>query len=106
MQKNILKQMQQMQKKMQQDLSSAQKELEDATVEGVAGGEAVKVVMTGSQVVKSIKISKDAVDPDDMGMLEDLVLVAVNDALDKARDLSSSRMGRVAAGLNLPPGLF
>ena len=101
-QRQILKQMQ----RMQSDLAAAQKELEEATVEGIAGAGAVKVVATGAQVVRSIKISKDAVDPEDVGMLEDLVLVAVNDALDKSRELSSNRMGRVAAGLNLPPGLF
>lgn len=106
MNKNILKQMQKMQQKMQMDLASAQKDLEDAVVEGTAGGGAVKVVVTGAQIAKSVKISKDAVDPEDVETLEDLVLVALNDALEKSRDLSSSRMGRVAAGLNLPPGLF
>lgn len=105
MQKNILKQMQKMQQKMQQDLASAQKELEESTVEGVAGGGAVKIVMTGSQEVKSVKISKDAVDPEDVETLEDLVLVALKDSLEKARNLSNSRMGKVTAGLNLPPSL-
>ena len=84
MQKNILKQMQKMQQKMQQDLASAQKELEESTVEGVAGGGAVKIVMTGSQEVKSVKISKDAVDPEDVETLEDLVLVALKDAMERS----------------------
>ena len=103
---NIMKQVQKMQQKMQADLASAQQDLEKATVEGTAGGGSVKVVVTGSQEVKSIKIAKEAVDPEDVETLEDLLLVAINDALDKSRELSSDRMGRVAAGLNLPPGLF
>lgn len=106
MQRQILKQMQQMQAKMQMDIASAQKELETATVEGVAGGGSVKVVITGGQVAKSVKIAKEAVDPEDVEMLEDLILVALNDGLEKSRDLSSARMNRVASGLNLPKGLF
>lgn len=106
MQKQLLKQMQQMQKKLQSDLANAQKELEESVVEGVAGGGSVKVSMTGDQTVKSVKIDKSAVDPEDVEMLEDLVMVAVNDALEKTRDLSNSRMGKVTAGLNLPPGLL
>jgi len=106
MQKQIMRQMQKMQQKMQTDLATVQKELEEATVEGVAGGGSVKVVMTGQQEIRAVKISKDAVDPEDVEMLEDLVLVAVKDALDKSKALSADRMGRVAAGLNLPPGLF
>ncbi len=97
---------QQMQQKMQADLAEAQRELEDATVEGVSGGGAVRVVMTGQQEIRSVKIAKEAVDPEDLEMLEDLVLVAVKDGLEKSRTLSADRMGRVAAGLNLPPGLF
>lgn len=101
-----MKQVQKMQSKMQNDLAAAEEELANSTVEGSAGGGSVKVVMTGSQVVKSIKLAKEAVDPEDVETLEDLVMIAMNDALDKSRDLSSSRMGRIAAGLNLPPGLF
>ncbi len=97
---------QQMQQKMQADLAAVQEELEGATVEGVSGGGAVQVVMTGQQEISSIKISKEVVDPEDVEMLEDLVLVAVKDALEKSRALSAERMGRLTAGLNLPPGLF
>ena len=103
---NLMKQVQKMQQKMQSDFAAAERELAESTVEGSAGNGAVKVVATGSQEIKSIKISAEAVDPEDIGMLEDLVLVAVNDALDKSRELSSNRMGKIAAGLNLPPGLF
>lgn len=106
MQRQIMKQMQKMQSKMQTGLAEVQKELEDATVEGAAGGGSVKVVMTGQQEIRSVKISKEAVDPEDVEMLEDLVLVAVKDALDKSRALSADKMGRLTAGLNLPPGLL
>ena len=106
MQRQFMRQMQKMQQKMQTDLASVQKELEDATVEGVAGGGSVRVVVTGQQEVRSVKIAKEAVDPEDVEMLEDLVLVAMKDALDKSRSMSADRMNRVAAGLNLPPGLF
>lgn len=106
MQRQIMKQMQKMQSKMQTGLAEVQKELEEATVEGVAGGGSVKVVVTGQQEIRSVKISKDAVDPEDVEMLEDLVLVAVKDALDKSRAMSADKMGRLTAGLNLPPGLF
>lgn len=106
MQRQIMKQMQKMQSKMQTGLAEVQKELEEATVEGVAGGGSVRVVVTGQQEIRSVKISKDAVDPEDVEMLEDLVLVAVKDALDKSRAMSAEKMGRLTAGLNLPPGLF
>lgn len=106
MQRQIMKQMQKMQSKMQTGLAEVQKELEDATVEGVSGGGSVRVVVTGQQEIRSVKISKDAVDPEDVEMLEDLVLVAVKDALDKSRAMSAEKMGRLTAGLNLPPGLF
>lgn len=105
MQKNIMRQMQKMQQKMQTDMAKAQKDLEEATVEGTAGGGAVKVVVTGAQEVKSVKISKEAVDPEDVETLEDLVLTAINNGLDKSRELSTQRMGKVASGLGLPPGL-
>ena len=97
---------QQMQQKMQADLAQVQQELEEALVEGVSGGGSVRVSMTGQQEIQSVKIAKEAVDPEDVEMLEDLVLVAVKDALDKSRALSAERMGRVAAGLNLPPGFL
>lgn len=105
MQKNIMRQMQKMQQKMQTDMAKAQKDLEEATVEGTAGGGAVKVVVTGAQEVKSVKIAKEAVDPEDVETLEDLVLMAINNGLDKSRELSTERMGKVASSLGLPPGL-
>ena len=103
---NIMKQVQKMQQKMQLDFAAAERDMERATVEGSAGNGAVQVVATGAQQIKSIKIAPEAVDPSDIETLEDLVMIAVNDALDKSRDVSSERMNKIAAGLNLPPGLF
>lgn len=103
---NLMRQVQKMQQRMQSDFAAAERDLALATVEGTAGGGSVKVVVTGSQEVKSIKIAPEAVDASDISMLEDLLMIALNNALDKSRELSSNRMGQIAAGLNLPPGLF
>ena len=96
--KNIMKQAQQMQAK----LVKAQEELAKATVEASAGGGAVTAVVTGQQRLVSIKISPDAVDPDDVEMLEDLVLAAVNEAMEKAKELAASQLGAITGGLNIP----
>lgn len=101
MNKNILKQAQQMQAK----LAKAQEELGKATVEASSGGGAVTVVVTGHQQLLSVKIQPDAVDADDIEMLEDLVLAAVNEGMDKARELASKQLGEITGGLNIP-GLF
>ncbi|HXE71736.1 MAG TPA: YbaB/EbfC family nucleoid-associated protein [Candidatus Nitrosotenuis sp.] len=106
MQRQILKQMQKMQEKMQSSLAQVQQELENATVTGEAGGGAVVVTVTGHQEVRSVKIKPEVVDPADVEMLEDLVLVAMREALEKSKALSMEKMNRVASGLNLPPGLF
>jgi len=105
---NMQKMMRQMQK-MQADLERVQAELEDMTVEGTAGGGAITVAVTGHQVVKEIKIQPDAVDPEDVEMLEDLILAAVNDGLRKSRELSASELEKVTGKVNLPgmpPGLL
>ena len=101
MNKNILKQAQQMQAK----LAKAQEELGKATVEASSGGGAVTVVVNGHQQLLSVKIQPDAVDADDVEMLEDLVLTAVNEGMDKARELASKQLGEITGGLNIP-GLF
>ncbi len=98
MNKNLLKQAQQ----MQQRLSKVQEELEQATVEGSAGGGVVKVVATGKLKVQSVEIAPDAVDPSDVEMLQDLVQAAVNEAMDKAQTLAQERMASVTGGLNIP----
>lgn len=104
---NMQKMMKQVQK-MQAELARVQEELGTKTVEGSAGGGAVTVIANGHQEIQQIKIDPDVIDPDDVEMLEDLILAAVNDALRKARELSAEEMQRVTGGLNIPgmPGLF
>lgn len=99
-QMQMLKQVQQMQGR----LAQVQADLENERIESSAGGGAVKAVANGQQ-----KLLKVEIDPDlasDVEMLQDLVVAAVNDALDRARELAAQRMQAVTAGLGLPPGLF
>ena len=98
----MLKQLQQMQAKM----AKIQEELGEKTVTGTAGGGVVEVVANGHQKVLSVNLKPEVVDPADVEMLQDLVLAAVNDAMDKARELASKEMGAVTAGMGLPPGLM
>lgn len=93
--------MQQM-KKMQAEMEKAQQELANTIVQGSAANGIVTVDMTCDQRVKAVKINKDAVDPDDVETLEDLVTVAVNDALTKANDKAQSRMSGVTGGMRIP----
>ena len=88
--KNMMRQMQQMQK----DLAKAQEELGEVTVEASSGGGAVTVTMNGHQKILSINIAKEAVDPEDVEMLQDLIMGAINEASEKAQELSNSRMGK------------
>ena len=94
--------LQKMAREMQANMAKAQEELAAAAVEGTAGGGAVVVVLTGTQDIKSIKIQKDAVDPEDVETLQDLVLAAFTDALKKSRELAAQRLGGVTGGLKLP----
>jgi len=89
-------------KKMQAEMTKAQEELANTVVTGVAAGGAVTVEITCDQRVKSVKIGKDAVDPDDVETLEDLVVVAINDALTKATETSQKRMSSVTGGMRIP----
>jgi len=91
--------------KMQQDMAKMQTELAAVMVEGTAGGGAVTVICNGNAEFKSIKIKKEAVDPDDVETLEDLVLAAVKDASTKAQNLMQQRAGGLTAGMKLPPGM-
>ncbi len=91
-----------MAQQMQAEMARADAELTKLSVEGTAGGGVVKVVATGKQEIVSIAISPDVVDPDDVEMLQDLVLAAVTDALDQARRAGEERMARVTGGLKLP----
>ena len=91
-----------MMKQMQKDMAKAQEELKDLTVEGTAGGGMVKVVVSGHKEVLDVIIAEDAVDPDDVEMLQDLVLAAVNDGMKQADQLVNDKMGRFTQGMNLP----
>ena len=95
---NVNKMMQQVQK-MQQEMQQAQEELARETVTASAGGGMVTVTVTGDLVVKSIVIDPDAVDPEDVEMLQDMVLAAVNEALSSAQELASRRLGGITGGL-------
>jgi DNA-binding YbaB/EbfC family protein len=85
--------------KMQQDMMAAQDALKDEVVEASAGGGMVTVRVTGDLNVKSIAIDPQAVDPDDVELLQDIVLAAVNEALRAAQELASDRLGGIAGGL-------
>ena len=89
-------------KQLQQQMMKIQQELEEATVEGTAGGGAVRAVVSGKLRVESITIDPDAVSPDDVEMLQDLVMAATNEGLQKAQDMASNRMGAITGGLNIP----
>ena len=98
----MLKQAQQMQAKMQE----AQEELAGKTVEVTAGGGKITVIANGAGDVLSIKISKDVVDPNDVEMLEDLVLTGVQKAIEDGRALMQAEMGKITGGMGgMPPGL-
>ncbi|MBV8354504.1 MAG: YbaB/EbfC family nucleoid-associated protein [Candidatus Eremiobacteraeota bacterium] len=89
-------------RKMQEQMAKAQEELAKTTVTGSAGGDAVVVEMTGEFRVTSVRLKKEAVDPDDLETLEDLLVVAVNDAIAKIQDLSGKKMGALTGGLRIP----
>jgi DNA-binding YbaB/EbfC family protein len=91
---------------LQDEMAKQQAALAQETVEASVGGGMVKVVATGQQDIVSIAIQPEVVDPDDVEMLEDLILSAVTEALDLSRKLAEERMGGLTAGLGLPPGLI
>jgi DNA-binding YbaB/EbfC family protein len=91
-----------MAQQMQAEMARAQAELAQLTVEGTAGGGAVKAVATGQQEIVAIEISPDVVDPEDVEMLQDLVLAAVTDALNQSRQAAEQRMARVTGGMKIP----
>jgi hypothetical protein len=89
-------------KELQAKLTKAQEELGNAQVEASAGGGAVTVVIDGHQKVQSVKISPEAVDLQDIGLLEDLVLAAVNEAIKKSQELAQDRLGELTGGFKIP----
>jgi len=97
----MMKQMQQMQSKMAQ----AQEDLASKTVEATVGSGLVTVTATGAQEITSIKIKKEIVDPNDIEVLEDMILAGVQQALAKSKELANSEMGKLTGGMGLPPGL-
>ncbi|MDT8421539.1 MAG: YbaB/EbfC family nucleoid-associated protein [Desulfuromonadales bacterium] len=98
---NIMKQAQQ----MQQKIARLQQELEGREVEATAGGGMVTAIVNGKQQLLSVKIEKAVVDPEDVEMLEDLVMAAINEALKKSQEMMQQEMGKVTGGMSLP-GLF
>ncbi|MGD2030394.1 MAG: YbaB/EbfC family nucleoid-associated protein [Desulfobacterales bacterium] len=94
----MMKQAQQLQSKM----LKLQEEMADKTVETTSGGGMVKVVANGRQQVLSIQIEKEVVDPDDVEMLQDLILAAINDALIKSQEMATQEMSKLTGGLNIP----
>ncbi|AQX52985.1 YbaB/EbfC family nucleoid-associated protein [Priestia flexa] len=98
---NMQKMMKQMQK-MQKDMQKAQEELAEKTIEGTAGGGMVTVVVNGQKEIIDVKIKEEVVDPEDIEMLQDLVLAATNDALKQMDELTNNTMGQFTKGLNIP----
>ncbi|HHW44637.1 YbaB/EbfC family nucleoid-associated protein [Desulfofundulus thermobenzoicus] len=101
---NMNKMMKQVQK-MQAEMMRMQEELGNRTVEATAGGGVVRAVANGKQELVSLEIKPEAVDPEDVEMLQDLILTAVNSALDQSREMVAAEMGKLTGGLNIP-GLF
>lgn len=98
MNRNIMRQAQELQAR----LAKAQQELTEATVEGTAGGGVVTVIMDGQQRVKAVKLSPEAVKAEDVEMLQDLIMAAINDAMRKSQELASSRLSAITGGLKIP----
>lgn len=106
MSKNLLNNLMKQAQQMQERVKKLQEEAGNKTVEASSGGGMVTVVANGRQEILSIKIDKSVVDPEDLEMLQDLVTAAVNEALRKSQELMKEEMGRLTAGMGLPPGLF
>ncbi|MBW1829191.1 MAG: YbaB/EbfC family nucleoid-associated protein [Deltaproteobacteria bacterium] len=100
----LMKQAQQLQTKM----AKMQEELSEKTVEASAGGGMIIAVANGKQELVSIQIEQEVIDPDDAEMLQDLIMAAVNDALNRAKEMMNEEMGKVTQGMNIPgmPGMF
>ena len=98
MNRNVLKQQQQMMAR----LAKIQEELEGVTVEALAGGGVVRVVCNGQQRIESIVIDPKVVDPEDIEMLQDVVLIGVNDALEKAKTMANEKLATITGGIKIP----
>ncbi len=102
---NMGKMMKQLQK-VQEQMVKLQKELAEKEVEATSGGGAVKAIANGKKQLLSLKIAPEVVDPEDVEMLEDLILAAVNEVMDRVDEVSADEMQKITGGLNLPPGLI
>ncbi len=98
---NMMKKVQ----KLQADMAKLQEELKTRTLESTAGGGAIKVVVNGEKQVVSVKIDPAAVDPEDIEILEDMIMAAMNEALKKVDDMMSQEMGKLTGGMKIP-GMF
>ncbi len=102
---NNMNQMLKQAQKMQEDMASLQEDLEQREYNATSGGGMINVTVDGKHLIKTIKINPDAVDPEDTEMLEDLITVAVNEAINNAIKTAEEEMGAVTGGLNIP-GMF
>jgi nucleoid-associated protein EbfC len=96
-----------MAQQMQTQMAQVQEELREATIEATAGGGAVRVVITGAQEIRSVQIDPSAVDAEEVDLLQDLVMAAVNEAITQSKQLAEERLSAVAGGMGLPgmPGM-
>ncbi|KAF0194095.1 MAG: hypothetical protein FD169_2026 [Bacillota bacterium] len=101
-----MKEMMKAAQKMQERMVKMQEELAERTVEASAGGGMVTAVVSGGKMLKELVINPEAIDPSDVEMLQDLIIVAVNEAIRKADEMMNSEMGKLTPGLKLPPGMF
>lgn len=92
--------------KMQKQMAETQAELENKTLEVTSGGGAVKIVISGKKVVQEIVLDKDIVDPDDVEMLQDLLLTAINEAVRQADEMMNKEMSKITGGMGIPGGMF
>lgn len=99
---NLMKQAQ----KMQKDMAKLEEELQQKTVEASAGGGAINVVVSGKKELIEINIKPEVVDPEDVEMLQDLIMAAINEAFRKAEEMSNNEMSKISGGLGGIPGLF
>lgn len=97
-----LNQMMKQAKKVQEQMEKMQAELEERLIEAASGGGAVKAVVNGRQELKELEIKPEVVDPEDIEMLQDLVIAAVNEAIKQSQDMVSTEMAKITGGLNIP----
>ncbi len=102
MSKKMLGDLMRQAQKLQEEMAKAQEEAKKKTAEATAGGGMVTVVASGAGNIVSIKIEKDVVNPDDVDMLQDLILAASNEAIRRAQEMVSSEMSKLTGGLNIP----